>query len=59
MSLVHGGQGFRCLAPAVYDSIIYDTRSVSVDVNDVNDFELRTSLVKMTNCKSLDEGKVW
>jgi len=57
MSLVHGGPGFRCLAPAVFDSIISDTRSVSVDVNDVYDFQLKTSLVKMTNCKSLDEGK--
>ena len=57
MSLVHGGPGFRCLAPAVYDCIIRDTRSVSVDVNDVYDFQLKTSLVKMTNCKCLDEGK--
>ena len=46
------------MAPAVYDSIIRDTRSASVDVNDVYDFELKTSLVRMTNRTSLDEGRV-
>jgi hypothetical protein len=58
MSLVHGGPGFQCLAPAVYDSIIHDTRSASLDVNDVYDFQLKSSLTGMTNCKTLDEGRI-
>ena len=57
LSLVHGGPGFRYLAPVVYDSIVYGTRSVSVDINDVYDLELKTSLLRITKCKSVDEAK--
>ncbi len=75
MSLVHGGPGFRCMAPVgvwhhivvmvpytikilfVYDSIVYGTRSVSVDINDVYDFELKTQLVRLINCKSVEEAR--
>ena len=54
-SLVHGGPGFPCLSPSLYQCIIKDP-NISVSVSDVYDAELRSFLEKKLNAKSTDEA---
>ena len=56
MSLVHGGPGFPCLSPSLYQCIIKGSNNISVSVSDVYDAELRSSLEKLLNAKSTDEA---
>ena len=49
MSLVHGGPGFPCLSPSLYQCIIKGSNNISVSVSDVYDAELRSSLEKLLN----------
>ena len=56
MSLVHGGPGFPCLSPSLYQCIVNGPNNVSVSVSDVYDFELRSSLEAFLNASSADEA---
>ena len=56
MSLVHGGPGFGCLSPSLYQCIVEGPNNVLVNVSDVYDVELRSSLEKLLNAKSTDEA---
>ena len=56
MSPVHGGPGFSCLSPSLYQCILDGPNNVSVSVSDVYDFELKSNLEKLSNAKSTDEA---
>ena len=56
MSLVHGGPGFGCLPPSLYQCIVEGPNNVLVNVSDVCVVELRSSLEKLLNAKSTDEA---
>ena len=56
MSLVHGGPGFCCLSPSLYQCILEGLVNVSVSLSDVYDVELKSSLEQLSNAKSADEA---
>ena len=56
MSLVHGGPGFGCLSPCLYQCIVEGLNNVLVSVNDLYDVEIRSSLEKLLDAKGIDEA---
>jgi len=57
MSLVQGGSGPGCLSPKMFEAIVVnDLRKVEVLVEDVYDYELKTSLDTLQNSSSVQEA---
>ena len=58
MSLVHGGPGFNCLAESCYDTIVKfpATRNLHACLNDVPDYELRSSLNRLPEAFDVKEA---
>ena len=54
-SIVHGGPGPRCFALLFYDALTRGIKKTSVNLEDVYDFDLRSSLQELMDTKTVDE----
>ena len=59
MSLVHGDPGVNCLSSSCYDAIINEsgTLNLSAALDDIPDFEMRTSLRKLLQAPCVDAAQ--
>ena len=59
MSLVHGGPGANCLSSTCYDALVNETGTLNLisALDDVTDFELRTSLGKLLQAPGVDDAR--
>jgi hypothetical protein len=59
MSLVHGGPAANCLSSTCYDALVVnetETLKLNAKLDDIADFELRASLVKLSQAAEVDEA---
>jgi hypothetical protein len=54
MLIVHSGIGPRCLSPLLFNSLVKSPDNVVVSVDDVDDLELRFSLVELISVESVE-----
>ncbi len=54
MSIVHSGIGPRCLMPLLFNSLVESPDNVVVSVDDVDDLELRSSLLELISVESVE-----
>lgn len=57
MSLVHIGVGPRCLSPILFESLVKSPEKVCVSVEDVYDYELRSSLQELKESTTIEEAQ--
>ncbi|KAJ7999929.1 hypothetical protein DPEC_G00199500 [Dallia pectoralis] len=53
VSMVHGGPSPGLFSPTLFDSIVID--NVSPTIDDVHDFDLRAKIAKVSEARSMDE----
>lgn len=56
MSLVHGGPGVRCLAGACYDALVKGTQHAHATLEDVYDYDLKSSLQQLNAASTVEEA---
>ncbi len=59
MSIVHSGIGPRCLSPLLFNSLVESPDNVVVSVDDVDDLELRSSLLELISVESVDPVSIF